>query len=72
MSGSVPTSFEVESTKAELASSISQRSEVEKRLDSINRRIQQVEEGLLAHSTDSSNNATVAAAEESLAGWTKI
>lgn len=72
MSGSVPTSFEVESTKAELASSISQRSEVKKRLDSINRRIQQIEEGLSAHSTGSSNNATVAAAEESFTEWTEI
>jgi hypothetical protein len=41
-------------------------------LDSIDQRIQQMQTGLSVHSTGSSNNAAVAAAQESLTEWTEI
>lgn len=69
---SASASIEIQNASAELASLISRRSELKELLDSIDQRIQQMQTGLLVHSTGSSNNATVAAAEESLTEWTEI
>jgi hypothetical protein len=72
IANSASASFEIQNTSAELASLISRRSKLKELLDSIDQRIQQMQTGLSVHSTGSSNNAAVAAAQESLTEWTEI